>query len=263
MFERLRIGILIGASLLTLPGLAWAELNFLPDVPQLGFSRAEVEEHAQAEWERRVTDLQKRHLFGCLHQCQRIVRVFERVRRATDHVVAVGEVPTWHLMVSRDPKEAAWSLAGGRLCISEPFIESEHLTDDELAFVLAHEMGHVVLQHDNQSLTVARQMMPRNIRATPDDVYAMMDFSLGFVMQLEPEMRAEEFEADYAGVIIESIAGFDPHGAATFMQKLGAEETPGVRMVETHPEAAERLARIRAVIPSGLVLRTRFQNAAR
>jgi predicted Zn-dependent protease len=164
----------------------------------------------------------------------------------------------WQLAIGTDPREDAWSLSGGRVYISEAFIEDNALGDAGIAFVLGHEMGHALLQHENEALTVAMALIPRGFSRSVENVYAELDFNLGLALKLQPELQAEEFEADRAGMLIGGAAGFDPDGLLSYLERLARESTGERPMLGTHPQAAERLVRARQFRGSAQVLRERY-----
>jgi len=228
---------------------------------QLAFPQQEINAHALQIWTEKLRQESERGLLGCRRHCEQIERVFSKLRSAADTVAETREMQ-WQLAVGTNPREDAWALAGGFVYISETFIDDFEMSDATLAFVLAHEMGHALLKHENQTLTVAAALLPRGVTRSVEDMYAQFDFDLGLVLKLQPEFQAEEFEADRAGMMIGCVAGYDGKEMLGFLERLAAQADSGANgVLKTHPDAVERLARARAVEPSARRVRARIAGA--
>jgi len=232
-----------------------------PAPAQLAFAAAELDVYAEHTYRERIAVEENGGRMGCARHCERLTRIFAQLVRAAATVID-GPPLQWQLAVGSNPRETAWALAGGRLYISESFIDEFKLSDAELAFVLAHEMSHALLQHENEALTVAAALVPRAVSRTVDSMVGELDFDLGLSLKLGPEWLAEEFEADRAGLLLAGAAGFDPDQMLEFFRKLSGHDAQSTSLIRTHPAASERLQRALAVKSSAQVLRARSQAAA-
>lgn len=106
-------------------------------------------------------------------------------------------------------------------------------SDDELAWVLAHEIAHNVLSHSQNARL--RAMLNAFLGATTG---ASPEVSVSF------ERRSLEARADYVGAFIMARAGYDVQAIKQFWHRLeslrSGENTPEIDV--THPTTAERLA---------------------
>lgn len=227
-----------------------------PAPGQVAFRPADLDAHADRTFQERIANDRQKGWTGCKRHCARLSRLVARLAEAA-RLLADAPPVSWQLAVSTNPSETAWSLAGGRMYISEAFIDDFRMTDTELAFVLGHEMSHSLLQHENESLTVAAEFAPRGESRTVDSMYEALGVDIGLVFDLQPEIRAEEFEADRAAMLLAGAAGFDPEMALGFLRKLAGRSSERNTLLDTHPEASERLRRAQAVRYSAEVLRAR------
>jgi predicted Zn-dependent protease len=66
--------------------------------------------------------------------------------------------------------------------------------------------------------------------------------------------RSQETEADRLGLTFMAMAGYDPHNAVTFWQRMaaqgGGQKQP--EFLSTHPADATRIANIQARLPEAL-----------
>ena len=93
-----------------------------------------------------------------------------------------AETLPWTLSVVRLSDIEALAMAGGQVLISEYFVEQRLKTDDELAFVLAHEMAH--------SIARARASQPE--RAAGYEVAHVITRNDGGVIGLRTALRGEK-----------------------------------------------------------------------
>ncbi len=175
------------------------------------------------------------------------------VKGITDKVLAFAKKDrpdvTWTVQVINDPKTVnAFATPGGYLYVYSGLLLAAD-NSAELAGVLGHEAGHVVARHSARQMVdafgleavagVALGKDPgtaQQIAAAVAGKGAMLGFS-----------RADETEADEYGARYASEAGYDPHGIATFFEKLlkGEGKQPGwAAMLSDHPATPERIKHV-------------------
>src|SRR5262249_12935474 len=129
-------------------------------------------------------------------------------------------------------------------------------TEAGLATVLGHEISHAVAQHGAERMSqgllaqfggmALSQVLANDPEGTRN--LAMSAFGLGAqVGILLPFSRTQESEADHLGLIFMAMAGYDPHEALTFWQRmaqLSAGKAPP-ELLSTHPADATRIEDIK------------------
>lgn len=147
----------------------------------------------------------------------------------------------------------AFALPGGQIFFTHglfKFLESE----DEVAGVLGHEIGHVVGRHSAEQ--IARSQMWAGIAQAAG--MAGADFNLnpqqiaGLVYQVKTTSygREDENQADELGVKFMVNAGFNPEGLIKVMQVLKEKGGGGggPEFLMTHPDPGNRIEHIKQVI---------------
>ena len=127
----------------------------------------------------------------------------------------------YYFQVLEDDQVNAVSLPGGYVYVNSGLLDKAS-NDDELACVLAHEVGHIVARHSikklqaMQSYSVLRILVavaPGTGGVGPAADAAFTQFLLGY--SREDELLADQLGARYA-----KLAGYDPHAMVTFLTKL-------------------------------------------
>jgi predicted Zn-dependent protease len=119
-------------------------------------------------------------------------------------------------------------------------------TDDELAFVIGHEMAHAIRRHDRQQ---ASRNMLLGFRATLTGWLLgcrTADWCRLFGQLACLQMsRTDEKEADLVGMRIAAGAGFDSRAALTFLRRAASSEARTfLDWLSSHPLKRERLRHV-------------------
>ncbi len=139
----------------------------------------------------------------------------------------------------------AMALPGGFIFVTEPLIEFCGRQSDELAFIIGHEMAHVIRRHAWDRLvnqTATRVASAVALRAGPLGHW-LRQTGLGLLQNAHS--RDAEAEADLLGLRLAAQAGFHPGGAVTLFRRLDKLQPDlaaslGVYF-SSHPPAAQRL----------------------
>jgi len=158
----------------------------------------------------------------------------------------------WEVNVITSPEVNAWCMPGGKIAVYTGIIEKVHITDDELAAVMGHEISHALREHGRER---ASQQMAAGVGASLAGAVAdiflpgsgqLATAGAGAGAQLGvllPYSRAHETEADRMGVELAARAGYDPRAAVTLWQKMAKLSSGGAppKLLSTHPSHEDRI----------------------
>jgi predicted Zn-dependent protease len=162
----------------------------------------------------------------------------------------------WRFFIVDSKDVNAFAVPGGFVYVNRGLVDR---TDNmsELAGVLGHEIGHVVLRHTVKQMEKAQGA---NIGVTLACVLtnicnsqvAQAGINIAGTAVFAKFSRQDEAEADQQAVINTVNAGIDPHGVVTMFEKLIAERRSRPGAVEsffaTHPGEEDRIAATQAAI---------------
>lgn len=170
----------------------------------------------------------------------------------------------------------AMALPGGYIYVTRGMLA--HLNnEDQLASVLAHEIGHVAARHAarqtwqqqlGQGLLLGGVLLGQGLGLPAQDILNLGSMAAQLIFLRYS--REDELEADKLGVEYSSAAGYDPREAVGLFETLDRiQEKEGQGMpsfLATHPDPGDRIRRIReltARMPRGRqpFADSRFLNA--
>ena len=193
--------------------------------------------------------------------------------KATRYVIEVGNrvLATSHLRrpgideqirktpvtfgVLDSPVINAMALPGGYIYVTRGMLA--HLNnEDQLATVLAHEIGHVAARHAarqawqqqiGQGLLLGGALLGQGLGLPAQDILNLGGMAAQLIFLRYS--REDELEADKLGAEYSSAAGYDPREAIGLFQTLNRiQEKEGQGMpsfLATHPNPGDRIQRIR------------------
>jgi predicted Zn-dependent protease len=176
------------------------------------------------------------------------------VRAIGEKLAAVSDLPDgpWHFMVAdvRDPN--AFALPGGFIYVTRGLVILVN-SEDELAGVIGHEIGHVTARHASKRIGAAVLTAPVSIATgIAGMAVSIVSPSLGGVLAgtgplltgglvIAPFSREQENQADEIGQKLAARAGYDPIGISHFLHTLDrgvtllAGEERSFHFLDSHP----------------------------
>jgi predicted Zn-dependent protease len=167
----------------------------------------------------------------------------------------------WEFNLVNDKEVNAWCMPGGKVVVYSGLLP---VTQDEasLAIVMGHEIAHAVARHGNErmsqmlvaaglgiGLDIALSQKPAETR----NIF-LSAYGVGSGLGILAYSRTHESEADKLGLVFAAMAGYDPHVAVSFWQRM-ASQSKGAKppeILSTHPSDQRRIADIQAYLPTAM-----------
>lgn len=174
------------------------------------------------------------------------------VRDLVTQLQAPWQSLDWEVQVFAIDSANAFALPGGKVGVNTGLFRVA-TTQDQLAAVIGHEIGHVIARHSAERLSqsmladVGTNLVGAYVgrKASPEEVKQVVAL-LGAGTQvgvLLPYSRLQESEADRIGQELMAKAGFDPRQAALLWENMirasAGNPTPP-RLLSTHPDSQQR-----------------------
>lgn len=173
----------------------------------------------------------------------------------------------WEYKLVESKDVNAWCMPGGKIVVYSGILPITK-DDNGLATVMGHEVSHAIANHGAQRMSAAqlqqigaagvavatgsqsaeKQQMWQQYYGLGTEVGAMLPFS-----------RSHESEADRLGLILMTIAGFNPDETINFWQRMSAQSGGAApsEFFSTHPSDATRIANLQKLIPEAKEIATK------
>jgi len=208
-------------------------------------SSAQMDRSAAEAYAEVLSDARKKDQLN--HDAAQVARVRAVANRLIPSTAAFrGDAPgwKWEVNVISSQEVNAWCMPGGKIAVYTGLMSQLKLTDDELAAVMGHEIGHALREHGREraseqmtqqlGVQVLSILTGVNLENQLTNTIMNVTFSL-------PHSRTQETEADRLGVELAARSGYDPRAAVSLWQKmgrLGGGKPP--EWLSTHPSDQSR-----------------------
>jgi predicted Zn-dependent protease len=170
----------------------------------------------------------------------------------------------YHFLVLDSDEINAFAAPGGLIFVSRGLLACAD-SEDGVAAILAHEIGHVVKQHGLKAIKTARFKdaglaigMAAVEELGPSELAKVTAAFSGTIDDITSTLvnsgysRGAEKEADLAAVDILKRAGYDPNALVRMLQVMKTRLKPGgPGFGKTHPDPEDRIATIREAVAAG------------
>jgi len=177
----------------------------------------------------------------------------ERLYRVAEKLIPVQgrRDIVYHFEVLDDDDINAFTLPGGYIYVFRGLMEFVK-NDDELAYIIGHEMGHNVAKHavkKMQGAMGAQLLLLLSTQADSPGFTRGMELALASIFS--EYSQEDEFLADELGIKYAREAGYDPSRAIDFMERLQEYSRKKLRPItyfKTHPYLSSRMTRIKKIL---------------
>ncbi len=183
----------------------------------------------------------------------RVNQIFARLLPEAKKVSSEANDWNWEVHVVSTNEINAWCMAGGKIAVFTGLVKQLNTTDDELAFVIAHEIGHALgghtaAEHSMQILTNIGLLTYNSKHANNPQLQEKVQ-SLSKLLVTLPYSRIEETQADKIGLDLMTRAGYVPEASISVWEKwikLGGQQVPEFQ--SGHPSHENRIATLKGLI---------------
>ncbi|WNL44784.1 M48 family metalloprotease [Dyella sp. BiH032] len=178
-------------------------------------------------------------------------------------LVAASDKPKDHFsfFIVKEDVINAFAAPGGYIAVNSGLIDITN-SESELAGVIAHEIGHITQNHLQRAFEASKKDAPLMALVllgaiaagagahAGDAASAVLMGGQGLMLQRQINFtRKDEVEADRAGILTLSNAGYDPNAMASFFERMqdtlragsgGDRDVP--ELLQTHPVTLSRIS---------------------
>lgn len=190
----------------------------------------------------------------------RVRAVAARIQPQT--AVFRGDAPRWQWEVNLIESDQlnAFCMPGGKIMFYTGLIRKLHLSDEEIAVVMGHEIAHALREHSREqvsqavaaqaAISLGSQLLglgggAAQLTGAAYDALVATRFS-----------RAHEAEADRIGLELTARAGYNPQAGVSLWQKMGSAGSGAGApdFLSSHPSDSSRVQQIQALLPTVMPL---------
>jgi predicted Zn-dependent protease len=166
----------------------------------------------------------------------------------------------WEFNLVDDPTVNAWCMPGGKVVIYTGILDVAQ-SEEGLAAVMGHEIAHAIARHGNERMSQQLLMqaggftlgaLTQEQPAVAQQLFAL-SYGLGTQLGSLAFSRSHESESDKMGLIFMAMAGYDPHEAPKFWERMsagGGAQPP--EFLSTHPNHDTRINDLNEFMPEAM-----------
>mgnify|MGYP000897791068 CR=1 FL=1 len=164
-------------------------------------------------------------------------KIFKSVKQLCSSEEIDEKECIWTISIIRSPEFNAYASKGKKITLTSGLIDSLS-NDDELAFIIAHEIGHHIYDHIGQNMKTSFISMV--LGAVILDA-TELGFLVGNIINSATSIR-KELSADAIAYRIIHVAGYDTSKARQALFRI-AKRDPRInsKFLQTHPSGMERI----------------------
>ncbi len=188
------------------------------------------------------------------------IDINERVQRVLDRIVAVcdrKDIVYFIKVIDKDLLNAV-SLPGGYIYVFKGLVYKVD-NDDQLAGVIAHEVGHITARHAVKRIQGAYGALILQGLASQSNAQVARGVNFALTSLFIEHSQEDEFQSDRLSVKYLKKAGYDSREMVRFLEKLKKEEEDAPLQQysywRTHPFVSQRIAVVNQEITGRLEFR--------
>ena len=201
-------------------------------------------------------------------QVQQVKRVGSKIQQSVEDFMAQNKLSdkldgyAWEFNLIEENTINAWCMPGGKVAFYTGILP---VCQDEagVAVVMGHEIAHAIANHgaERMSQGLVQQLggvaLAVAIKDKPEETQALFFTAYGIGTTygaMLPYSRLHESEADKLGLVFMAMAGYDPHEAPKFWERMDAMagSPPVPQWMSTHPSSENRISNLNEYMPEAM-----------
>lgn len=170
-----------------------------------------------------------------------------RIRGIAEKLSAASSMPyKFDVYLAKSKEVNAFALPGGKIIVFSGLIKDAK-SDDEIAGVLGHEIGHLKKRHSLRDLLHSVSLL-QFCKFVFGDNHEDVQELMNLMLKIEglKYNRDQESEADEIGINLAKKAGYDPNGLIHFFQRIQDEESNSPpAFILSHPLPKNRVVALK------------------
>lgn len=250
-------GIIIFIGCATVPITGRKQLSLIPNSQILPLSYASYQDVMKGS-----------KLSTNQHQVTMVKTVGVKIQYAVEAFMSKNKMSddlegySWEFNLIEDDQLNAWCMPGGKVAFYTGIMP---VCQDEsgVAVVMGHEIAHAIANHGSERMSqgLIQQLggvaLAVAVQDKPEETQAMLFTAYGVGTTygaMLPFSRLHESEADKLGLIFMAMAGYDPHEAPEFWERMDAlaGSAPVPEWLSTHPAHDTRIKNLNAFLPEAM-----------
>ena len=192
-----------------------------------------------------------------------LIHAVEEYLRNIGRYDYVEDYYEWEFHLLQSPEVNALCLPGGKIVVLSGILEHMN-SEEDLAFILGHEMSHALLDHARTEISKRTAGLGLTTASWfgglaldimgHDDVGSMVRAASNIAsitseyFMFKPFGRDNEIEADKLGIILIYLAGYDINHVPDFWSSMSKSNPNNFDFFATHPTDEKRLQAMRETI---------------
>jgi len=201
-------------------------------------------------------------------QTAQVKLVGGKIQKAVEEYMARNKLSSqlrnysWEFNLIENEEANAWCMPGGKVVVYTGILPIT-LEDSGLAVVMGHEIAHAIARHGNERMSqnllvgLGGAALSSTLENKDEKTKKTWMTAFGVGSQfgvLLPYSRLHESEADRLGLIFMAIAGYNPHSAVAFWERMSEAkgESSNIEFLSSHPSDQLRVQNIKSHIPEAM-----------